>query len=249
MMAHDYPTDPGNLTPSSMMSSNDCDISPLERVAQAYMDAALRGDRTVALKVIGEAGPDAGLSVGQIYLGVIQATQYEIGKLWVEGKVSVAQEHLATGISQLAIAHLYSMMPRNESSGFNVLITCVPGETHDMGPRILADFFEMSGFDVRYLGADVPVKEIVDAVSRWTPDLVALSATMTYNLPSFRATVDALRQSFGDEVLIAAGGQAFELTPELLDELNIEVRASDARQLVEISRQVLNRRRGTEVTD
>lgn len=206
------------------------------------MDAALRGDRSDALRIISNDGPAAGLSISQLYLGVVQATQYEIGKLWVDGKVTVAEEHLATGISQLAIAHLYSMMPRKSPSGYRVLITCVPGETHDMGPRILADFFEMSGFDVRYLGADVPVEQIVDSVARWSPDLIALSATMSYNLPAFRDTVEALRTTFDSDLLIAAGGQAFVLTPELLDELDIEIRASDAKQLVELSRELLDRR-------
>lgn len=236
------PTDPMNLSSSSSDSSDDSFCDPAARVARSYMDAALRGDRSDALRIISNDGPAAGLSISQLYLGVVQATQYEIGKLWVDGKVTVAEEHLATGISQLAIAHLYSMMPRKSPSGYRVLITCVPGETHDMGPRILADFFEMSGFDVRYLGADVPVEQIVDSVARWSPDLIALSATMSYNLPAFRDTVEALRTTFDSDLLIAAGGQAFVLTPELLDELDIEIRASDAKQLVELSRELLDRR-------
>lgn len=209
------------------------------RVARAYLAAALSGDRTEALRIIREDGLAAGMSVGEVYLGIIQASQYEIGRLWEDGEITISQEHLATAISQLAIAQLYSMMPRNDAVGYRVLIACVPGETHDMGPRILADFFEMAGFEVRYLGADVPLAEIVDAATVSSPNLIALSATMTYNVPAFRETVQALRAEFGEEVLIAAGGQAFELIPELLDELQIPVRASDARQLVEKSRTAL----------
>jgi MerR family transcriptional regulator, light-induced transcriptional regulator len=242
MMIEQRPTDSLNLNTSSVGHNGDSSNVPVCRIAQAFRDAALGGDRTGALKIIGEDGPAAGLSINQLYLGVIQATQYEIGQLWVDGKVTVAEEHLATGISQLAIARLYSMMPRNTSAGYRVLITCVPGETHDMGPRIVADFFEMSGFDVRYLGADVPVDQIVDAVAKWSPDLIALSATMSYNLPAFRETVSALRSRFGHQLLIAAGGQAFELTPELLDELGIEIRARDASQLVQLSRATLDSR-------
>jgi MerR family transcriptional regulator, light-induced transcriptional regulator len=211
----------------------------LERIADEYLAAALNGDRHEALRIIREDATAAGLSIGQIYLGVIQATQYRIGLLWEDGTVTVAQEHLATAISQLAIAQLYALMPRGTASGRSVLITCVPGETHDMGPRILADFFEMAGFDVRFLGADVPLEDIVDSAVRHRPDLIALSATMSYNLPAFTGVVRALREHFGEEVLIAAGGQAFQLTPEILDELNIPVRAVDAPQLVEKSRTAL----------
>ena len=213
--------------------------SPQKRVADAYLHAAIDGDRTEALRIIRDDAFAAGLSVGQIYLGVIQEAQYEIGRRWEDGHITISQEHLATAISQLAIAQLYAMMPRGSAAGHRVLIACVPGETHDMGPRILADFFEMAGFEVRYLGADVPVEEIINAAEAAEPDLIALSATMSYNLPAFRKTVECLRTRFGDDVLIAAGGQAFALTPELLDELAIPVRANDARQLVEQSRSVL----------
>jgi MerR family transcriptional regulator, light-induced transcriptional regulator len=211
----------------------------LQGVADAYLAAALNGDRSEALRIIREDATAAGLSIGQIYLGIIQDTQYRIGHLWEEGTVTIAQEHLATAISQLAIAQLYSMMPRGAVSGRSVLIACVPGETHDMGPRIVADFFEMAGFDVRFLGADVPLEEIVDSALWHRPDLIALSATMSYNIPAFTETVRALRAQFGDDVLIAAGGQAFQLTPEVLDELKIPVRATDAQQLVEKSRSAL----------
>jgi MerR family transcriptional regulator, light-induced transcriptional regulator len=213
--------------------------SSAARVAEAYLAATLSGDRAEALRIIREEGYASGLSITQLYLDVIQHTQYEIGQLWEQGEVSVAQEHIATAISQLAMAQLYSMMPRRDALGYRVLITCVPGETHDMGPRILADFFEMAGFDVRYLGADVPTTEIIDSVRLNSPHLVALSATMSYNLPAFRETVEAIRAEFGDRILIAAGGQAFRLTPELLDELEISIRAANAQELVNQSKAAL----------
>ncbi len=214
-------------------------MRPEQSILEAYLAAALDGDRTEALRIIREDGIAAGLSISQLYLNVIQAAQYRAGKMWEAGEVTVSQEHLATGISQLAIAQLYSMMPRSSAAGHRVLIACVPGETHDMGPRILADFFEMAGFDVRYLGADVPSTDIVEEAKKSRPDIVALSATMTYNLPAFRNTVAELRTTLGEEIRIAAGGQAFQLTPELLDELEIPIRAADARELVDQSRRAL----------
>lgn len=224
---------------SSMSGFPSASNSPVQAVLDKYLAAALDGDRSEALRIIREEGISAGLSISQIYLGVIQAAQYRVGKMWEAGEVTVSQEHLATGISQLAIAQLYSMMPSSHTAGYRVLIACVPGETHDMGPRIVADFFEMAGFEVRYLGADVPVQAIVQEAKNSRPDIVALSATMTYNLPAFRDTVTRLRAELGDGVRIAAGGQAFLLTPELLEELEIPIRATDARELVEQSRRSL----------
>jgi MerR family transcriptional regulator, light-induced transcriptional regulator len=211
----------------------------IEQIAEAYVIAAIEGDRVEALRVLRVDGIDAGHSISQLYLGVIQVAQYRIGQLWADGEITVSQEHLATGISQLAIAQLYTMMSRGVDRGPCVVLTCVPGENHDMGPRILADFYEMAGFDVRFLGADIPLEDILHATERFNADIVALSTTMTYNIPAFRETVLALRSRFGEKLLIAAGGQALELNPELIDELAIPLHASDARRLVQISREAL----------
>jgi MerR family transcriptional regulator, light-induced transcriptional regulator len=240
MMVDDHNNEFSSPVSTPRADLTNVDNATLRSIADAYLDAALSGNRFEALRVIREDGLSSGISVIQLYLGVIQDSQYRIGQMWEEGKITVSQEHLATGISQLAIAQLYSMMPRTTPFGMKVVIACVPGETHDMGARILADFFEMAGFDVRYLGADVPVGDIVNAVERFEPSLIALSATMTYNLPAFQETVAALRDEFGDDVLIAAGGQAFQLTPELLDELQIPIHAVDARELIEKSRNALD---------
>jgi MerR family transcriptional regulator, light-induced transcriptional regulator len=226
-------------TQASNSGSSSSSQASLEKIADAYVQAAINGDRAEALRVLRADGIAAGLSISQLYLGVIQTAQYRIGQLWEDGEITVSQEHLATGVSQLAIAQLYTMMSRGVERGPRVLLTCVPGENHDMGPRILADFFEMAGFDVRFLGADVPVDDILDAVERFSADIVALSTTMSYNIPAFRETVDALRSRFGEDLLIAAGGQALQLSPELITELKIPLHASDARELVQRSREAL----------
>jgi MerR family transcriptional regulator, light-induced transcriptional regulator len=227
-MTDDYNTD-----------SRHSHLSPTEALVESYVRAALNGNRAEALRVLQEEGISSGLSAAQLYIGVIQAGQYRIGQLWEDGEITVSQEHIATGISQLAIAQLYSMLTRGSEHGPRVVLTCVPGENHDMGPRILADFYEMAGFDVRFLGADVPIRDILDAVERYRADIVAVSATMSYNLPALRETVEALQDRFGEELLIAAGGQALQYSPEIVEELGISLFANDARELVQHSREAL----------
>ncbi|HLM71738.1 MAG TPA: B12-binding domain-containing protein, partial [Polyangiaceae bacterium] len=75
-------------------------------LASRYLAAQLASNNRECIRLIDEALAQ-GASVQEIHLKVIQPCQREIGRLWEQGRISVAQEHLATAISQLAIAHMY----------------------------------------------------------------------------------------------------------------------------------------------
>src|SRR5207302_9044196 len=124
-----------------------------------------------------EGATPQGVPAHSVYLEVIQAAQHEIGRLWQEKRLTVAQEHIATDISRWAVAQLQPHLPSQPSNGKRVVVACVEGELHDLGARMVADFLEMAGFDVNYLGANVPAESLAELVRERRPDLLALSAT------------------------------------------------------------------------
>src|SRR4051794_10664616 len=151
-------------------------------LVESYLAAQLAGDRKVALRLMLDEGLARGVGVAALY-GVVEAAQHRIGDLWQENRITVAQEHVATAISQLVLAYLYPQLPRQPANGKQVMVACVEDELHDMGARVAADFFEMAGFDVRFLGASVPHDTLVASVRESPPDLLVLSAAMTFHLP------------------------------------------------------------------
>jgi methanogenic corrinoid protein MtbC1 len=186
-------------------SAPDVDAASLTR---RYVAAQLAGDRREALRLVDE-GLASGLSAADVQLRVVQPAQYEIGQRWQDNEITVAQEHLATAISQLVLAHLYRHLPRDAKNGKRVIVACVEGELHDMGARVAADHLEMSGYDVQYLGANVPTDDLVTMVRANPPDLLALSASMPSHLPAVRDAVTRVCQATGNGVPIALGGRAF----------------------------------------
>jgi len=185
-------------------------MADLSALSERYLAAQLAGDRKEALRLVIEEGVERGVSVPDLQLDVVQSAQYEIGRLWQENMISIAQEHLATGISQLVLAHLYEYLPRQEAIGPRALVACVLGELHDMGARIAADHFEIRGYDVRFLGASVPRESLVQMVKKERPDVVALSASMTKHLVAARDTVGDLCALGHRGLSIAVGGRAFD---------------------------------------
>lgn len=177
-------------------------------LADRYLAAQLAGDRREALRLVLDEGLAAGIAVPVLELDVIRAAQREVGRLWEENRISVAQEHVATAISQLVLAHLYRDLPRAAARGRSVAVACVEGELHDLGARMVADFLEMDGYDVDFLGANVPSESLVAHVRERRPDLVALSATMAHHLPALQTVLGRLCDTMGGDYPVAVGGGA-----------------------------------------
>ena len=177
-------------------------------LAARYLEAQLGSDHRECIRLIEEA-IERGAQVQDLHLKVIQPCQHEIGRLWEENRISVAQEHLATAISQLVVAHMYRHLRRSPANGKLVIVACVEGEQHDLGARMAADFLEMEGFEVRYLGANVPTDSLLAMVTQKRPDLVGLSVTTAMRLPTFRDVVGALRAKCDPKLPILASGSAF----------------------------------------
>jgi methanogenic corrinoid protein MtbC1 len=207
-------------------------------LAARYLEAQLGSDHRECIRLLEEA-IERGVQVQDLHLKVIQPCQREIGRLWEQRRISVAQEHLATAVSQLVIAHLYRHLPREAANGRLVLIACVEGEHHDLGARVASDFFEMAGFEIRYLGANVPTEGLLSMINQKRPALVALSVTLVKLLPAFRDVVTVLHAKYGTSLPVLAGGRAF--TADAMMDLppNVAAGGGDAAEMVRVARRLV----------
>jgi hypothetical protein len=104
--------------------------------------------------------------------------------------------------------------------------------------RVLSDLLDFEGFDVFFLGEDVPVTSLVDKIDAAQPDLVVLSMTMTFHQDALRRSAAAIRRAH-PSLPIAGGGHAFGWCPELAGELSLAMAGTDARELVQDVRRCL----------
>jgi MerR family transcriptional regulator, light-induced transcriptional regulator len=181
-------------------------IADTGRSQQRYLRALLDGDSNAATRIVHELiGKRA--SVADIYLEVLAPGMFQIGELWCDGKVNVAQEHLATQITlaQMDKLRLIQSVPRSLS--YRVMVCCVEGEHHFIAARMAADLFQMEGWQVDFLGPDVPTAALIEIVSARRPNLLALSTTLQSNLRRTRALIKKIRKLPAAPYIIV-GGQA-----------------------------------------
>jgi methanogenic corrinoid protein MtbC1 len=217
------------------------DDSPLTGLATQYLDTLLRGERHTASRLILDA-VEEGKSIREIYLHVFQPCQYEIGRLWETNQISVAEEHYVTAATQLIMSQLYPRIFSTQKTGRRLVATCVSGELHEIGVRMVADFFEMEGWDAYYLGANTPTKGILKTLKSREADILAISATITFNLEAMKEMIMEVRSTdMGKEVKILAGGRPFNLAEDLWQKVGADAYAPHAQSALSIAEQLLSK--------
>lgn len=209
-----------------------------EEAARGYLEALLAGDRRGAFAVVDRARA-AGLGHREVYLEVFQPALREVGRLWQENRITVADEHLATAITQAAMARLYvDLFTVSRGPGPLLVAACADSERHEVGLRMICDLLELEGWDTVFLGAATPVDALVRMVEERRPAVVALSASISPHLARVGEAVRALRERLGDGApLIAVGGRPFLEDPELAGRLGADLTATDALEAVRALRE------------
>ena len=146
---------------------------------------------------------------------MIRVSLYEVGRLWEINKISVATEHLATAISEGILNELFSQIVSNKRINRKVVVACVENEMHQVGAKMVADTFEMQGWDSYFLGTGIPAAELVRYIHETNPDLIAISLSIYLHFTNFLKLLEKFSVEFPD-LQIIAGGQAFRhMTPEI----------------------------------
>jgi methanogenic corrinoid protein MtbC1 len=208
----------------------------LDAVRRRYLDELLAPDARAAWSVIVDA-LDEGAEPGRIYLDVLTPAMVEIGTLWETAQIGVAQEHLATQITQTVLARLAPSLEAAaaafaaEGRRRLAVVAGTPGELHAIGARMVADFLEASGWDVLLLGGDAPTGEIVDLAAARSPDVVALSTSLSFNLLAAGRVFQRLR-ALDPAPLLVAGGRAYEGQPDRALLAGADVFAADPEALL-----------------
>lgn len=203
-----------------------------------FLDALLAGDRARALVLSSDALALLGSRVA-VFSDLLQPAQHEIGELWYEGRIGVADEHRATSIVEAVASSLPpTPSPDPVPRGSRCLLAALGEEQHVLGLKVLKLALEDEGWTTPWLGARTPLHEVVDAVRARPPRVVALSAAYLPAVEPLKVAIGTLK-AMGPRVLV--GGAAFNRIPDLWVRLGADGHGSDARVTLVLARRMLVR--------
>ena len=185
----------------------------IAELRQSWITACTNFDSAESENVFNQAF--ATHPVEMVVTEILQKGIREIGKGWYDGRVSVQQEHFASSIAERRLQTLLSLTPL-PTRPQSVLIGCPSGEVHVLPVMMIDLFLRRKGYKVIYLGADIPIDQMVATTIRVRPDLIILSAQTIRAAASLMETFSAL-QSSGKT--LAYGGLIFNRVPALRERI------------------------------
>jgi methanogenic corrinoid protein MtbC1 len=175
------------------------------------------------------------IGVREVYEQVLGPVQQELGRLWHMNDLTVAEEHFATATTAMVMSQLYPHLPRKPRHGKVVVAASVQGNQHDLGVRMVCDYFEMEGWRAVYLGANVPAPDLAIAVEHFACDLLCLSAYLPTQLRAVEDTIASVRaQEAGQRCKVLVGGPAFLEADVLWREIGADGYAQSAQDAVSV---------------
>lgn len=218
------------------------DSNPHQELALEILKHLTTSESHQVWDLVVDARNSRRLPLKELYLNVFQPLQYEIGRLWQLNEITVAQEHYATSMVRTLVASFYPEIRPVSSSQRTLVATCVGTERHELGIRMVADFFLMDGWHVVYLGADTPSRDVLSAIEQARAQILAISTALLIHIGETRDLVRAVRAREAEKekrTHIMVGGLPFNSVPDLWKRIGADAFASRADEAVCVANRLL----------
>lgn len=133
----------------------------------------------------------------------------EVGRLFNDNQLIVAEVLQSAEVMKAAVAHLEPHMAKTDSSSTKgkVILATVKGDVHDIGKNLVDIILSNNGYEVIDLGIKVTPNVLIDAIRKEQPTIVGLSGLLVKSAQQMVLTASDMKQA-GINVPILVGGAA-----------------------------------------
>jgi methanogenic corrinoid protein MtbC1 len=174
---------------------------------QGLLERIVARDRDAVVHDVIDVARGEGLDAA---IALLAGVQREVGRRWQDQDWSVADEHAATALADLALAAAALAFPLGQPTRGPVVVTCAEEEWHILPARMFAEQLRAYGWDVVFLGASTPADHLARYLARQPVVAVGVSCTVPVHLPGARRSIAA---AHGVGMPVMAGGAGFGTTP------------------------------------
>lgn len=152
------------------------------------------------------------------------------------------KEHVRSGIIRTIIENSFSYVLKdkikyNFNQGENVIVMCPRLEDHDIGARMVSDFFTIAGYNATFIGANTPESTILKAIESIEPKYISMSITNYYNLVATKKTIDRIKEK-NPNIIFLLGGYAFNSNTNIYKDIGGDYLLKSYQDILNLSRKV-----------
>jgi len=187
----------------------------MDKLYTELLDVLEKEDRYASIKFVTDALTSEKIGIVDMYEKILGPAMNKLECKLSEQKLCIWKEHVRSSIMRSIIECCYPFVIKERDSigsGKNkgkAIVFCPDGEYHEIGARMVSDFFTMCGFESIFIGSSTPKEEFINILDVLEPTCIAISVTNYYNLVSAKRTIAEIRKSAKKDMKIVAGGNAF----------------------------------------
>ena len=190
----------------------------MEELYNKVLHALQKEDKEQAVKLSIDALKNNEISVVDLYQMILTPALASVIDEYKVIEDLIWREHVRSAIIRTIIESAYPYVleerKQNELKEDKVLVMCSEFEDHELGARMVSDFFRIEGYDTTFAGARTPLKTILKAIEIIEPTYLVISVTNFYNFVSVKKTIESIRKESAQDLTIVVGGRAISANPE-----------------------------------
>jgi methanogenic corrinoid protein MtbC1 len=194
-----------------------------------FAERVLRGDVAAARAYL-VALVESGTPWDALITEVLLPTMAYVGWKWELHEIEIFEEHLATETVRMLLASV-PLLPAApaEQRARTALVSCVPGDRHDLVALALWAYLSLRGWRAINLGTSLPSDQLTKAAARFSVHSAFLVATQLSDLDDALETASILRNVIPGHVI--AGGHGAEVGRSVLEGAGVGVASSFAEAI------------------
>jgi methanogenic corrinoid protein MtbC1 len=201
--------------------------------AEPYLTLCLAAARRLDIRDLEHQLERASVALSRHHLldKLLMPLMQRIGDLWQRGELRPIHEHMATAVVRSFLGTMRTAYTANANAP-ELIVTTPARQLHELGALIASATAALDGWQVTYLGSDLPAEEIAAAAVQKSAKAVALSIVYPPDDPLLHEEIRRLRRLLPRTTELIVGGRAASSYAAVLDETGAR-RVENLRELRE----------------
>ncbi len=193
----------------------------MEKLYENLMKFLKEENKENSFKLCMDVLENNNISVVELYESILTpALNSIIEEYDLDMESLIWKEHVRSGIIRTIVecAYPYVLKERDKLGYTNkgsVIVMCPQFEDHELGARMVSDFFTIAGYETTFIGANTPEITVLKAIQTIIPIYICISVTNHYNLVATKKMIEKIKNNVNFNVKFLLGGSAFFSDPDM----------------------------------
>ncbi len=209
---------------------------------QEFMTYFSKEDKENSVKYVMNLLSRGKVDIVTLYDEILRPALYDVANHQKKQTIMISQEHMRTAIVRTIIECCYPYVIEERDRKIEslrsekVLIFCPAEEYHEVGPRMVEDFFTLNGYHAFFMGGNTPREDLLLLLEEWRPEYLAMSVSNYYNLLAAERTIKDIRNSLSYRTIVILGGYALQGNQDLQEKIEADLYLQSYRDIVRLGR-------------